>query len=217
MATLTQKQARILSFIDEYISENGYAPTLREIGEEFGVTRVTAHQHVGALEEKEFIEREPNQPRGLTIRNRPGHTGGKRADLDTSDPGNRDTTTPSYPLLGYIAAGQPIEAVESPETYSLNELVSDRDDCFLLEVKGRSMEGDHIREGDLVVVRKTSTASDGDMVVALTDEGDATLKRYYDESDRIRLQPSNPDHEPIYRDPEQVRVQGVVVGLIRDF
>jgi repressor LexA len=207
MQGLSERQRQILDFIARYIEEHDRPPTNREIGQAMGITS-TGHvdYHLSVLAKKGYIEREANTSRGLRltpaveshVRRRVFHV----------------------PVVGYIAAGAPIEAITDPN--DAIELSDDfaTDDAYALRVRGKSMIEDLIDDGDLVVVRPAQTANNGDVVVALltnsaSEHGEATLKRYFREKDRIRLQPANREMEPIYVRPEDVQIQGKVIALIR--
>ena len=198
----TPKQLQIMSFIRDYRKSNGMAPTLEEIGKSLGIHRVTVHQHVGALIKKGAVQKLPQRSRSLEILDR------------------EFQPKASMPLLGRIAAGRPIEAVEDAEQFSLEDLmpIGDPSSSFLLRVSGSSMIDDHIVDGDLVMVEPRNAARDGEIVVALVD-GEATLKRLYREGpDIYRLQPANPSMGPIYvRPPQRLEIRGVVRGVLRRY
>ena len=230
----SDRQLSILRFIREYADEHGRPPTNREIGEAIGVTS-TGHvdYHLRMLEQKGYLQRDPNTSRGL----RPGarfdvafggsslpRAGLARPDL-TPLPSNVvpfavQHAVVALPVVGTIAAGQPIEAItDGSDAVQLGADLAQEGD-YVLRVKGSSMIEDHILDGDLVVVRPQSTAQNGDVVVALllsgtTPEGEATLKRLYREDARVRLQPANSDMAPIYVDQQDLLVQGRVVTVVR--
>lgn len=195
---LTPKQLRILTFIRDFRRARAYSPTLQELADEFQVSKVTVFEHVEALQRKGYLDRVPHKARSLRL--------SKGIDF----PDERATC---LPLVGYIAAGVPIEAIEERETLDLEEMFISPDETFALRVRGDSMIEDQICDGDYVVVRKRNTARNGEMVVALVDGDQATLKRFYREKNGIRLQPSNPKYKPLIS--KNVSVQGVVVGVIR--
>lgn len=199
---LTKRQREILDYLQDFIQQHGYAPSLEEIGRHFGLSSLaTVHKHLTNLQEKGVITRHWNRSRSL--------------ELLTARPSARSV---EVPLLGYVAAGMPIEAVSSPETMAIPEaLLSSRRDTYVLRVRGDSMIDEQIRDGDWVVVEDRKQADNGDMVVALVDGQDVTLKKFYREPGRIRLQPANPTMAPIYVDPDHVQVQGVVVGVMRKY
>ncbi|MEW6516851.1 MAG: transcriptional repressor LexA [candidate division FCPU426 bacterium] len=195
---LTRKQKEVLDFVESYRREHGYAPTLREIGEALGLSSVaTVYQHLKHLEAKGLIRRE----------------GGRARQMET-------TSLPEQPraqnvrLLGLVAAGSPIEALEQPESMALPEDLLGRGETFVLRVKGDSMIEDHILDGDFIVVEKREHAQNGEIVVALI-EHEATVKRFYREAGQIRLQPANAAMRPIYVPEEQLRIQGIVIGVLR--
>jgi repressor LexA len=198
--SLTPKQLRVLTFIRDYTSARGYAPTMQELADEFGVSKVTVFEHIAALQKKGFLKRSRHRARSL------------RLNTEIAFPDERATR---LPLVGTIAAGRPIEAIEDREVLDLEEMFVTPHETFVLRVRGDSMIDDRICDGDFVVCEKRDTARDGETVVALLDEGEATLKRLYREKDGIRLQPANPKYQPIRT--KNVRVQGVVVGVIRKY
>ncbi|MCK4625616.1 MAG: transcriptional repressor LexA [Phycisphaerae bacterium] len=202
MQTVTPRQMEVLKFVRDYRSRHGYSPTMQEIGNQMHVSRVTVFEHIGALEKKGLLHRGPkHSARSLQLSDDVVFPDGPR-------PGR-------FPLAGRIAAGEPIEAVEQNETIDLKEMFAGTGETFCLHVAGDSMIDEQIRDGDYVICRRSREASDGETVVALLDNGEATLKKFYRETDRIRLQPANPEFSPIYAD--NVSIQGVVVGVIRKF
>ena len=201
---LTRRQRDILEFLRQYTEREGLSPTLEEIAQHFGVNKVTVFGHVSELERKGVIERAaPGISRGLRlVEEEP--TGESHADQQ-----------PSVAILGNIAAGAPIEAIEAPEQLDLNALIPEGKDVYALRVNGNSMIEDSIRDGDLVLIERRNTAHNGETVVAILEGDEATLKRYYKEADRIRLQPANAAMEPIFVDDIQIR--GVLIGVVRQF
>lgn len=201
---LTRRQRDILDFLREYTEQEGLSPTLEEIAQHFGVNKVTVFGHVAELERKGVIERAaPGISRGLRIV--------EEEDPSTATPG----AGPGVSILGRIAAGAPIEAIESPETLDLNDLVPRDRDVYALRVRGDSMIEDSIRDGDLVLIERRNTARNGETVVAILAGEEATLKRYYRENGRVRLQPANSGMEPIVVD--EVEIRGVLIGVVRQF
>jgi len=196
--SLTPKQLRVLTFIRDFTAARGYVPTMQEVADEFGVSKVTVFEHIDALQKKGYLKRSRHKARSLQLREGIGF------------PDERATR---LPLVGVIAAGLPIEAVEQREFLDLEELFVSPNERFVLRVRGDSMVEDRICDGDYVVVEKRPSPRDGDTVVALLDTGEATLKRMYRERDGIRLQPANPAYRPLKT--KNVQVQGVVVGVIR--
>lgn len=201
---LTEKQINVLRFFRDYRKEHGIAPTLEEAADALGVSKITIHEHLNQLTRKGAIHRDKAKARAVAI---------------LWDPDAEETAAasmPSLPILGMIAAGRPIEALEDREDVRLGELVPTGEDIYLLRVRGKSMIEDHIDDGDLVVIERRETARDGEIVVAVLEDEEATLKRFYRERNgMIRLQPANSSMEPIYTN--QVQVRGVVRGVIRRF
>ena len=200
-APLTERQKAILDFFAEFQRRHGYPPTHREIRDRFGYTSYgTVHKHLRLLREKGYLAGEQHQKRGLRLA--PGE----------------EMLAPELPYLGRIAAGQPIEAISGQDRIAVppSLLHGPIDDHYVLRVVGNSMIDEGIHDGDLVVIRRRDQASTGEMVVALIGE-DATLKRIYPEGPTVRLQPANVNMQPILVPADQVRVQGVVVGLMRRF
>jgi repressor LexA len=193
---LTARQEEVLEFIRTRAATQGFAPTVREIGVHFKIASPNGVvSHLRALEKKGYIEREPNRSRTIRL---------------TAEAENRR----GFPMVGRIAAGVLHEAVEQDERVDLLEMFDSRDSAlFVLEVSGDSMIDDHIADGDFVIVRRQSTAARGQIVVALTDENEATLKRWYREKDHIRLVPSNSRMKPIK--VKNARILGVVEGVVR--
>ena len=191
---LTKRQRAVYDFIREKIVSRGYGPTVREIGEKFEISSPNGVMcHLKALEKKGLISREPNMSRAIQL---------------TQDP-HEDQ---GLPLAGRVAAGVMHEAIEQTERVNFGDMFS-RKNMFVLEVSGDSMIEDHIADGDYVVIRKQRTARPGEIVVAQTEDGEATLKRWYPEKDRIRLQPSNRSMKPIY--VKSAKVLGVLSGVVR--
>lgn len=205
---LTPKQLEIVQFIVDYRERKGLAPTLEEIARELGVSKITIYEHVAQLEKKGAITKQKYQSRSLTVAPQ------LIAELKTRRD-SAQTQTFSLPLLGRIAAGQPIEAVEVPEEIDLSDMVRRDRASYILRVKGNSMIDEGIRNGDFVIVENRNWASNGETVVAIVNENEATLKKFYREGDRIRLQPANQELQPIYVDKCEIR--GVVVGVLRKY
>jgi len=204
---ITRRQRQVYDFISEFVQKNGYSPSYDEIREGLGLSSLaTVHKHISNLERKSLLTRDYNRSRSIDLLPPKGKL--KQA--------MSVNTTMVLPLLGRIAAGQPIEAVENPETISLADFVRSKE-VFVLEVRGDSMQDEHILSGDYVLVEKSKTAHNGDIVVALVDGSDATLKRFYREGDNIRLQPSNVNMQPIIKPAAVVDVQGRVIGVLRKY
>jgi repressor LexA len=199
---LTRRQKEILDYLGGYIDEHGYAPTIEEIGHHFGLSSLaTVHKHLTNLQDKGLVKRAWNRSRALEL-----------------VPSQVTVRAVEVPLLGRVAAGTPIEAIESTETIFVPEDMLGRGRTYVLQVKGESMIEEQIRDGDYVIVEDRQTARDGEMVIALLDGDNATLKKFYRESGgTIRLQPANATMKPIYVDEEDVRVRGVVIGVLRKY
>jgi len=198
--SLTRRQRQILDFIAAFLSQHGYAPSLMEIGRAFGLTSpATVHKHLLRLEAKGKIRRSPHGRRSVELvpEECPPHA----VDL---------------PLLGRVAAGRPIEAVEDRRTLAVPESMVGKGQGYVLQVSGDSMIEDQVRDGDFIVVENRREAANGEMVVALLGGQDVTLKRFYREKGRVRLQPANASLAPLIVSGG-VRIQGVVRGLLRFF
>lgn len=198
---LTKRQKEILDFLREFVDENGYSPSYEEICGAFGYTSLaTVHEHVSNLARKGYIRKAFRESRSIAFP-------------------DQEPPSISLPLLGTVAAGAPIEAVRDNETLPVPaDLVRPGREHFVLRVSGQSMIDEQIRDGDCIVVAAQNTARDGETVVALVDEHAATVKKFYRERNgRIRLQPANPGMNALVVPGNTVRVQGVVVGLIRRF
>ena len=204
---LTVRQQRILSFLREAIEKRGYPPSIREIGEHVGLASPsTVHAHLANLERAGLLRRDPTKPRALELRRDPKPTAAQAEDVHR------------LPLLGEIAAGGPLLADQNVEDYlAVPEPLAHGGEEFLLRVKGDSMINAGILEGDLVVVRRAQTAKDGQIVVALAGDDEtaeeATVKRFFREANRVRLQPENDALEPMY--PDEVQVLGTVKAVLR--
>jgi repressor LexA len=201
MATLTKRQKQLLDYLNGYITQFGYAPTLQEIGSFFGLSSLaTIHKHLKNLEAKGFIKRKWNHSRALEM-------------VDNTVRGAART----LPLLGTVAAGTPIESIESSDSITVPEEFIRRQNTFCLRVRGESMIDEGIRDGDYIIVEGRDSANDGETVVALVN-GEATVKKFYRENDgRIRLEPANVTMQPIYASEEDLMLRGVVVGLMRHY
>ena len=197
---LTPKQLRVLMFIRDFSHAKGYSPTMQEMADEFGVSKVTAFEHIVALQKKGYLRRSRHKARSLRLKD------------GIAFPDERATR---LPLAGTIAAGCPIEAIEQSECLDLEEMFVSPHGNFALRVRGDSMVDDQICDGDYVIIEKRETARNGETVVALLEDGEATLKRFYKERGGIRLQPANPKYKPILT--KSVSIQGVVIGILRKF
>jgi repressor LexA len=218
---LTRRQHQVLEAIHQSQVESGISPTLEELGRSLGVNRTTVFGHVQALIQKGFLENlEPGASRGLDLTEeghailQPRGTGGEQNPTVLLP--HRKSERNSIPLLGRIAAGVPIEAIETPEQKPIQELFPTQGDLYFLEVRGDSMIEDHIQDGDWVLVQRDRQPDPGSTVVAILENEEATLKRFYREKDgRIRLQPANAALEPLL--VNQVEIRGVVVSVLRNF
>ncbi len=197
---LTRRQAEILEFIRDHTRRRGYAPTLAEIAQRFSLSSVaTVHKHVSLLAAQGFLRRDPNARRGIAVV--AGRSGAARR----------------VPLLGAVAAGRPIEPLTAAEELELPEGWLGRTRTFALRVRGDSMIEEHIRDGDVVIVEERETARNGETVIALVDGDSVTVKRYQREGALVRLEPANHQLAPLVLPEERVRVQGVVIGVLRRF
>lgn len=236
---LTRRQKQVLDCLVTFINRQGYSPSFEEIGDSLGLSSLaTVHKHLDTLEKKGFIRRGYNQSRSVEVVAVPGTVpfaktalrslrkksgGDPRRSASHASPalavgmggplGNME-----FPLLGRIAAGQPVEAISNPETFSLGDFASGKGNIFVLRVKGDSMIDDHICDGDYILVEGADTAKNGEIVVALTEGTDATLKRFFHEGDgRVRLQPANSQMDPIILPGRSVKIQGRVIGVLRKY
>ena len=207
-SNLTPKQLRILTRVRDLRLARGYSPTMQELADELGISKVTVFEHVEALIKKGALIRQANKARSLQV----------NPELVLPD----EEKTTRLPLVGAIAAGSPIEAVEDREHLDLESLfappgASPRN-LFVLTVRGESMIDEQIRDGDYVVCEQRAQPRNGQTVVALIDNEEATLKKFYRENDgRVRLQPANEAYEPIWVTPDRLQIQGVVVGVVRAY
>ncbi|MGC9198495.1 MAG: transcriptional repressor LexA [Acidobacteriaceae bacterium] len=198
---ITRRQKEVLDFLSSFTARNGYSPSYEEIAAGLGLSSLaTVHKHITNLHAKGLLQRAQNRSRSIDVI--PQRTARKSSDR--------------LPLLGRIAAGKPVEAIQNAETISLNDIIGARE-VFALEVQGDSMRDEHIISGDYVLVERTRTAREGEIVVALVDGSDATLKRFYHEGNLIRLQPSNSEMKPIYAPADNVSIQGKVLGVLRRY
>jgi len=201
---LTPRQLDVVVAIRNYRHINGFAPTMQELADQLGTSKVTIFEHVGALERKRVIRRDKHKARSLEI-----------IAEDRLPDENRST---KLPMLGNIAAGSPIEAIENREELDLEEMFRSRNGVYVLRVRGESMIEDHLCDGDYVVIERRENARNGEQVVALLDSGEATLKRFYREGGgKIRLQPANSSMQPRIVSADQCRIQGVVIGVLRSY
>jgi len=202
---VTAKQRRVFDFIRGYIDSNQEPPTIAEIGRQFQMSSsASVHGILSALEREGLIKRIPNISRGI--------------EIVESKNGNGNGNESQVPLLGTVAAGQPIEAILTHDTVSVPKDMQGRGRTFALRVRGDSMIDENIQEGDIIIVSSQQTAENGQVVVALIDGNYATVKKFYRESDLIRLEPANPLFKPILiKTSERIQIQGIVRGLIRKY
>jgi repressor LexA len=205
---LTRRQRQVYDFIDEFVRTHGYSPSFEEIGAGLGLSSLaTVHKHVSNLEKKGLLKRDYNRSRSIDVLPPRGRMRQAMAAVSST----------VLPLVGRIAAGRPVETFETPETISLADFTRSKE-VFVLEVSGDSMQDEAILSGDYVLVERTQTARDGEIVVALVDGADTTLKRFYrSEGDQIRLQPSNAAMQPIMVPAASVQIQGRVIGVLRKY
>ena len=206
---LTRRQREVMDYIADFLREHGYSPSFQEIARGMGLSSLaTVHKHVLTLERKGFLRRGYNQSRSIE----PGPR-----YLQEARRARQDRARAELPLLGRIAAGQPVEALEQPSTISLGDFTGQKD-VFVLQVKGDSMIEEHILDGDYILVEKTGQVADGDIAVALLGGSESTLKRFYREPEgRVRLQPANARLKPLVVPAAEVTVQGRVIGVLRRY
>jgi repressor LexA len=199
---ITRRQKEVIDFLSGFTTQHGYSPSYEEIAQGLGLNSLaTVHKHVTNLQNKGLLQRAHNRSRSIDV-------------IPQRAPGKK--VFERLPLLGRIAAGQPVEAIETAESISLGDIIGTRE-VYALEVRGDSMRDEHIVSGDYVLVERTRTAREGEIVVALIDGSDATLKRFYREGNLIRLQPSNTEMAPIYAQANSVSIQGKVLGMLRKY
>ncbi|HWF47208.1 MAG TPA: transcriptional repressor LexA [Bryobacteraceae bacterium] len=206
---LTRRQRELMDFLASFIEKRGYSPSYEEIAGGLKLASLaTIHKHIQALEAKQYLRRSYNHSRSLEIGDR---------FFAEEKARQRPVNGSTVPLLGRIAAGSPVEAITNPETLHFSDFASS-ETTFALEVRGDSMIEDHICSGDFVLVERTGAVRNGDIVVALLNGSEATLKRYYAETDgRIRLQPANSAMEPIYVDSANLEIQGRLLAVMRKY
>lgn len=202
---VTARQRQVYDFIRRYVETNDQPPTIAEIGKQFQMTSsASVHSILSVLEREGLIKRIPNVSRGIEL-----------VKVPTAE---SDTDEFEIPLLGQVAAGQPIEAILAHETVAAPKNMMGRGRMFALRVRGDSMIEENIQDNDIIIVSSQQTAENGQMVVALIDGNYATVKKFYKETDFIRLEPANPQFKPIFiKTPERIQIQGIVRGLIRNY
>jgi repressor LexA len=233
---LTRRQKQVLDFLVHFINRHGYSPSFEEMAAGLHLSSLaTVHKHLQVLEKKGFIRRRYNQSRSVEVVAVPGSVpyGGGSTHIGAGQPAPGHAPPPGiptdsihfhplpnldFPLLGYIAAGQPVEAIPQPENFSLGDFTSRKGRIYVLRVKGDSMVDDHICDGDYILVENAATAQNGEIVVALVGETDATLKRFFLEGEeKVRLQPANAQMDPIIVPAGDVKIQGRVIGVLRKY
>ncbi len=238
---LTRRQKQVLDLLVRFINDKGYSPSFEEIAaglksRKFGGRKLnslaTVHKHLATLEKKGFIRRGHNQSRSIEVAAVPGAVPFAKTAMRAAGASRRFASTTKrgeaasgavlgkldFPLLGRIAAGQPVEAIPNPETFSLSDFASSKGNVYVLRVKGDSMVDDHICNGDYILVEGTEAARNGEIVVALVEGTDATLKRFFRESNgNVRLQPANAQMDPIVLPARDVKIQGRVIGVLRKY
>lgn len=206
---LTKRQKQVLDFVAGFVEKNGYSPSYEELADGLGLASLaTVHKHVLALETKQYLTRGYNQSRSLEVA--PKYLAEQRQYHI------HEQVSPQVPLMGRIAAGAPVEAFAREETLDIGDFASG-EGTFALEVRGDSMIEDHICSGDFVLVQKAEQVRDGEIVVALVDGAETTLKRFYDEGEEVRLQPANSTMGPILVPKKNVQIQGRVLAVLRKY
>lgn len=206
---LTRRQRQLYEFIGNFVQTHGYSPSFEEIREGLGLNSLaTVHKHVTNLEKKGLLHRDANRSRSIDLLAPRGKM--KQAMAAAA------SAASSLPLVGRIAAGRPVETFETPETISFSDFTRSKD-VFVLQVTGESMQDEHIVDGDYILVERTQVARDGEIVVALVEGAETTLKRVYKEGDHVRLQPSNATMAPIVVPASAVEIQGRVIGVLRKY
>ncbi len=208
---LTPRQLQILRAVADSRLSRCYSPTIAELARNLGISRSTTFEHIEELRKKELLAQCPARARSLKLTSKAQRLLEQlpAAETEYADPQPPD----GIPLLGKVAAGLPIEAIENAEQFTFTSVFSSRDEIFALRVAGDSMLGEDIRDGDYVICRRTPTAQNGQLVVAALEDDSVTLKRFYKEKTRVRLQPANNNYDPIYSD--NCRIEAVVIGLVR--
>jgi repressor LexA len=206
---ITKRQREIYDFIARFVAERGYSPSFEEIGEGTDLSSLaTVHKHITNLEKKGLLKRDYNRSRSIDVL---PPKGALKKSMQVAA-----NAAAELPLMGRIAAGRPVEALQNPETISLADFTRSKE-VFVLQVKGDSMQDEAILDGDYILVEKTSAVRNGEIVVALVDGMESTLKRIYKEGDKVRLQPSNAAMQPVIVPAAAVQVQGRVIGVLRKY
>ena len=207
---ITKRQREIYDFIAHFVAEHGYSPSFEEIGEGTDLSSLaTVHKHVTNLEKKGLLKRDYNRSRSIDVL---PPRGALKKSMEVAA-----SAAMELPLMGRIAAGRPVEALQNPETISFADFTRSSKEVFVLQVKGDSMQDEAILDGDYILVEKTSVVRNGEIAVALVDGVESTLKRIYKEGDKVRLQPSNAAMQPVIVSAAAVQVQGRVIGVLRKY
>ena len=207
---LTKRQKQVIDFIADFVERNGYSPSYEELATGLDLASLaTVHKHIQALQSKQYLNRSFNHSRSLELTS-------KYLDERRAYSHPPASATDSVPLAGRIAAGAPVEAIEGHDTLAFSDFASDPG-TFALQVSGDSMIEDHICDGDFVLIEKTAEARNGDVVVALVDGNETTLKRFYDEGDVVRLQPANAAMQPIRVPKANLQIQGRLLAVLRKY
>jgi repressor LexA len=214
---VTKRQKEVLDFISDYIREHGYSPSYEEMAEGLDLASVaTVHKHVSALEAKEYLKRAPNMSRSLEVTAKWTQEQSARTGKVLAMSERLESPSVEVPLLGRIAAGTPVESFSGQDTLNFADFAGDPG-TYALQVRGDSMIEDHICDGDFVLIQKTERVRNSDIVVALVGGTETTLKRYYDEGDRIRLQPANSSMEPTFVPRQNLQIQGRLLAVLRKY
>ena len=214
---VTKRQKEVLEFVSAYVQHHGYSPSYEEMAQGLDLASVaTVHKHVSALEAKEYLKRAPNMSRSLEVTAKWIQEQNARSGSNVLSMPERETRSIEVPLLGRIAAGTPVEAIASNDTLNFADF-TDNPGTYALQVRGDSMIEDHICDGDFVLIQKTERVRNSEIVVALVDGMETTLKRYYDEGDQIRLQPANSSMNPIYVNRQNLEIQGRLLAVLRKY
>jgi repressor LexA len=207
---ITKRQREIYDFIARFVAEHGYSPSFEEIGEGTNLSSLaTVHKHISNLEKKGLLKRDYNRSRSIDVL---APRGALKKSMAVAA-----SVSAELPLMGRIAAGRPVEALENRETICFADFTRSSKDVFVLQVRGDSMQDEAILDGDYILVEKTSAVRNGEIVVALVDGMESTLKRIYKEGEKVRLQPSNAIMEPVIVPAAAVQVQGRVIGVLRKY
>lgn len=210
---LTPRQLQTLHSIAQHLNKNPYSATISELARELKIARTTAFEHIASLREKNLLTGNRRKARSLKLTQKARALLEKYNDTPADVEYDKNTGPGQVPMLGTVAAGQPIEAIENSDSVSLQNCFGNSENVFALQVKGQSMIEEDIRDGDYIICKKAQSANNGQLAVVIVDDNTATVKKFYKEKDRARLQPANKDYQPIYTD--NCRIEAVVIGLLR--